>query len=78
VHFVGEGDQRRGDLALGTERGIASGVVGLLLGLRAAASMTSRLFLGRITRLLGRRRLLILSIAAAAAGLGLAAAPIPI
>ncbi|MCI2416094.1 MFS transporter [Saccharopolyspora sp. K220] len=64
--------------ALGTERNIASGLIGMLLGLRAGASMISRLFLGRSTLLLGRRRLLIVSIAASAVGLGLTAAPIPI
>ena len=36
--------------ALGTERGIASGTVGALLILRAAASMVSRFFLGRLSR----------------------------
>lgn len=35
--------------ALGTERGIAAGTIGVLLTLRALASMTSRLFLGRLT-----------------------------
>ncbi|PXY35357.1 MFS transporter [Prauserella flavalba] len=64
--------------ALGAERGIASGVVGALLGLRAVASMTSRLFLGRLTRWLGRKRVLLVSIAASAAGLALAAAPVPV
>ena len=64
--------------ALGTERDIASGVIGVLLGLRAVASMTSRLFLGRLTRVLGRRRLLITSIVMSAAGLGVAAAPSPL
>ena len=34
--------------ASGTERGIAAGTVGALLTLRAAASMVSRLFLGRL------------------------------
>ena len=37
--------------ALGTDRGLAAGVVGLLLTLRAVASMTSRFFLGRLVRL---------------------------
>ncbi|GAB3570704.1 MFS transporter [Amycolatopsis endophytica] len=64
--------------ALGAERGIASGVIGVLLGLRATASMVSRLLLGRATKVLGRRRLLILSIAAAAVGLGAAAVPMPV
>ncbi|WP_243788151.1 MFS transporter [Saccharopolyspora gloriosae] len=64
--------------ALGAEREIASGVVGGLLGLRAVASMVSRFFLGRSTRLLGRRRLLVLSLTASAVGLALTAAPVPI
>ncbi|GAB3451746.1 MFS transporter [Actinophytocola sediminis] len=45
--------------ALGADRGLAAGFVGLLLTLRAVASMTSRLFLGRLVTLLGRRRLMI-------------------
>ena len=64
--------------ALGTERGIASGLIGTLLVLRAAASMTSRLFLGSLAARLGRRRLLVLSVFASAAGLAVAAAPVPI
>jgi MFS family permease len=64
--------------ALGAERGLASGVVGVLLGLRAAASMTSRLFLGRLSARIGRKRLLIISIAASSVGLGLAAVPLPV
>ncbi|MBK1783431.1 MFS transporter [Prauserella cavernicola] len=64
--------------ALGAERGIASGVVGTLLTLRAVSSMASRLFLGRLTRWLGRKRVLLISIAASAAGLAVAAAPLPI
>lgn len=64
--------------ALGAERGIASGLVGVLLGLRAVASMVSRFFLGSSTRLLGRRRLLVMSIVAATAGLGVVAAPVPV
>ena len=34
--------------ALGADRGLAAGVIGLLLTLRAVASMTSRFFLGRL------------------------------
>lgn len=64
--------------ALGAERHIASGVVGALLGLRAVASMVSRFFLGSTTRLLGRRKLLVLSITAAAVGLAVTAAPVPV
>ncbi|MBP2336496.1 MFS family permease [Saccharothrix coeruleofusca] len=64
--------------ALGAERHLAASAVGVLLGLRAAASMTSRLFLGRLTPLVGRKRLLIVSTALGAAGLGVAALPVPL
>jgi MFS family permease len=64
--------------ALGTERGIASGTVGALLTLRAAASMVSRLFLGRLSQRLGRRRLLLGSVALSAAGMALAVVPLPV
>ncbi|MFJ6676673.1 MFS transporter [Actinosynnema sp. NPDC091369] len=64
--------------ALGAERGIPSGVVGGLLAVRAAASMTSRLFLGRLAAWLGRRRLLLGSVATAAVGLAAAAVPMPV
>lgn len=63
--------------ALGAERNIASGLIGTLLVLRAVASMASRLFLGRLTAAIGRRRLLISSIFIAAAGLAVCAAPTP-
>ncbi|MDI2027695.1 MFS transporter [Saccharopolyspora sp. TS4A08] len=64
--------------ALGAERGIASSLIGTLLVLRAASSMASRFFLGRLSEVLGRRRLLILSIVAASIGLVVAAAPVPV
>jgi MFS family permease len=64
--------------ALGTERGIASGVVGALLTLRAAASMTSRLFLGRLAARFGRRALLVGTVALSAAGLAVAVVPMPV
>ncbi|WP_406690781.1 MFS transporter [Saccharopolyspora sp. ID03-671] len=64
--------------ALGAERGIASSLIGTLLVLRAASSMASRFFLGRLSEVLGRRRLLILSIVAASIGLAVAAAPVPV
>jgi MFS family permease len=64
--------------ALGAERGIASGAVGLLLTLRGVASMTSRLFLGRLSRRLGRRRLLVGSVALSAVGLALIVVPMPL
>jgi MFS family permease len=64
--------------ALGAERGIASGAVGVLLVLRGAASMTSRLFLGRLSRRLGRRHLLVGSVAVSALGLAVTVVPMPL
>lgn len=64
--------------ALGTERGIAAASIGVLLALRAVASMTSRLFLGRLAAALGRRRLLIGTVAVSAAGLALLLLPMPL
>jgi MFS family permease len=55
---------------LGEQRGIAPGTVGVLLGLRAAASLASRIGIGSIVRFVGRLRLITLS--AAAAGIALA------
>lgn len=63
--------------ALGTERGIAAGAVGGLLAARAIASMVSRLFLGRLVSLLGRRRLLLASILVSALCLATLTAPLP-
>ena len=62
--------------ALGTDRGLAAGFVGILLTLRAVASMTSRLFLGQLARLLGRRRLMITSVVLSA--LSMAAVGFPL
>jgi MFS family permease len=64
--------------ALGTERGIASGAIGAILTLRAAASMLSRLFLGRLSRRLGRKRLLVGSVGLSALGLAVAVVPMPV
>lgn len=64
--------------ALGAERGIASGAVGVLLTVRAVASMVSRFFLGRLSAALGRRRLLVGSITIAAVGLGISPVPMPV
>ena len=64
--------------ALGAERAMASGVVGLLLTLRASAAMTTRLFLGRLSRAVGRQRLLIISIAVAASGFAVLPIPMPV
>jgi MFS family permease len=64
--------------ALGTERGIVAGTIGALLTLRAAASMVSRLFLGRLAHRLGRRRLLLGSVALSAAGMAALVVPMPV
>jgi MFS family permease len=63
--------------ALGADRGLAAGFVGLLLTLRAVASMSSRLFLGRLVGLVGRRRLMIVSVALSAVSMAVVAAPMP-
>jgi MFS family permease len=52
---------------LGEEKGIGPGVVGVLLALRAAASMASRLGIATIVRLVGRLRLIALGAVASAA-----------
>jgi MFS family permease len=64
--------------ALGAERGIAAASIGVLLTLRAVASMTSRLFLGRLVAVLGRRRLLVGTVAISAVGLALLLLPMPL
>ncbi|MFD4669932.1 MFS transporter [Lentzea sp. NPDC058450] len=63
--------------ALGTDRGLTAGFVGLLLTLRAAASMTSRLFLGRLVPLLGRQRLMIVTTILSATSMAALALPLP-
>ena len=64
--------------ALGAERGLTARLIGLLLALRAVASMVSRLFLGRLSARLGRRRLLVVSTLAAAISTALVPIPMPI
>jgi len=64
--------------ALGTERGIASGAIGMLLTIRAAAAMVSRFFLGRLSKALGRRLLLSSSLLISALTLALLAVPMPL
>ncbi len=64
--------------ALGTDRGLAAGAVGLLLTLRAVASMTSRLFLGRLVTWVGRRRLMMVSVAMSAVAMAAVAIPLPV
>lgn len=63
--------------ALGADRGLAAGFVGLLLTLRAAASMTSRFFLGHLVHWIGRRQLMIVSVALSAASMAVVALPLP-
>lgn len=55
----------------GEARGLSVGLVGLLLGIRAGASMAVRAFMGFLNERLGRTVLLVMSMATAAAGLGL-------
>ena len=63
--------------ALGADRGLAAGFVGLLLTLRAVASMTTRFLLGRMVARLGRRRLMIVSVSLSAVATAAAALPQP-
>ncbi|WP_070019332.1 MFS transporter, partial [Streptomyces nanshensis] len=63
---------------VGEERGIAPGMVGLLLSLRAAASVLSRLALPAMTARLGRQRLLVVSCLAAGGLSALLAVPVPV
>jgi MFS family permease len=63
--------------ALGADRGLAAGFIGLLLTLRAVASMTSRLLLGRLVGLLGRRRLMISTVALSALSMAALGLPLP-
>ncbi|MEU0152447.1 MFS transporter [Micromonospora fulviviridis] len=63
--------------ALGAERGIAAGSIGILLGTRAVASMVSRLLLGRLVAALGRRVVLVGTVTLSAVGLALLLPPLP-
>jgi MFS family permease len=63
--------------ALGADRGLAAGFIGALLTLRALASMTSRLFLGRLVGLVGRRRLMITTVAVSAVSMAALGFPMP-
>jgi MFS family permease len=64
--------------ALGVERQLPSSLVGMLLALRAAATMASRLGLARMTARLGRNRLVVLSALVAAGAVAVLALPVPI
>ncbi len=63
---------------LGEERGIAPGVVGVLLSLRAAASVASRVALPVMTAWLGRQMLLVASCVTAGLLCALLAVPMPV
>lgn len=65
--------------ALGEERGLAVATVGALLAVRAAASMASRLMLGRLVAWFGRDRLMLASLVVSAVSVvALAIAPLPL
>lgn len=64
--------------ALGAERGLSAGTVGLMLTVRAVFSMVSRLGLGHLSRKLGRTRLMHWSLVLSTVSLGIAAIPMPV
>ena len=63
--------------ALGADRNLAAGFIGVLLTLRAVASMVSRFFLGRLVVRLGRRRLMIGTVALSAVSMAALGLPLP-
>lgn len=63
--------------ALGTDRGLTAATVGAMLTVRAVFSMVSRLLLGRVSRRIGRMRLLVVSLALSTVALAVAAIPMP-
>jgi MFS family permease len=63
--------------ALGTDRGLTAATVGAMLTVRAVFSMVSRLLLGRVSRRIGRMRLLVMSLALSTVALAAAAIPMP-
>lgn len=64
--------------ALGHDRGIAAGMISAMLVARSLLSMFSRLFLGPMVKVLGRRRVMVWSIAVSAAALLLFALPLDV
>ena len=64
--------------ALGVERDIPSATVGVLLVIRALASMTSRLGLGRLVHRFGRRRVMVVFTACSGAAVAMCAVPAPL
>lgn len=63
--------------ALGHDRGLAVVVVSVMLTARSMFSMISRLFLGRLVRLLGRKTLMVWTVSASAVALGCLGLPVP-
>jgi MFS family permease len=63
--------------ALGTERGYSAALVSALLTVRALFSMASRAFLGRLTTVFGRSRVMRASIVTSAVALASCAVPMP-
>ncbi|MDQ0827845.1 MFS family permease [Arthrobacter sp. B2I5] len=64
--------------ALGADRGLTAATVGALLTVRAVFSMVSRLLLGRVSRRIGRMRLLVVSLALSTFALAVVAIPMPV
>lgn len=63
---------------LGSERGLTAATVGALLAVRAVFSMVSRILLGHVSRKLGRKRLLVASLALSTVALAATAVPMPV
>ncbi|NUS35854.1 MAG: MFS transporter [Pseudarthrobacter sp.] len=63
--------------ALGADRGLTAATVGAMLTVRAVFSMVSRLLLGRVSRKIGRMRLLVVSLVLSTVALAVAAVPMP-
>ncbi|MGX5715887.1 MFS transporter [Arthrobacter sp. MAHUQ-56] len=63
--------------ALGADRGLTAATVGAMLTVRAVFSMVSRLLLGRVSRRIGRMRLLVVSLVLSTVALAVAAVPMP-
>lgn len=63
--------------SIAVSHGLSPAAVGLLLAARAAASMASRAFMGTLVNRVGRRTLLVVSLAMASVTVGLIAIPMP-
>jgi hypothetical protein len=63
---------------LGAERALDAGTIGLLLSLRAAVAMGSRLFFTRLIRVFGRMTLMVIAMVSGALAIGSLAMPLPV